>query len=164
MLILFVGERNGNRALLSEAIFNHYAPEGFEAISAGATLSGPPDARTIALLEQHDISCEGLFDKSWHDLRQAPDVLVTLCSRIDTERCPLVLRSVAHTHWGDEDAGPVDATMDELAEDLEEAYAVTEARIMAFLDYPHEELRRHAYKLAAALDEIGTRKPGALPS
>ncbi len=101
------------------------------------------------------MSCAGLFDKTWHDLRQAPDVLVTLCSRIDTDSCPLALRAAMHTHWGDEDAGPA---AEELDGALEDAFALIEARIQAFLDYPHEELRRHAYKLAAALGDIGALK------
>src|SRR4051812_36563729 len=103
MLILFLGARSNALSVMSEAIFNHYAPEGFEAMSAD-TEHTHLHGDALALLEQKDISTAGYFGRTWHDLPETPDVIVTVCSSIDTDDCPLHLRAVLHTHWGDYDA------------------------------------------------------------
>ena len=155
MLIMFLGGQRCYRSFLSEAVFNHYAPEGFEAISAAAGQADTLDPRVIALLERYDISSAGLFDTTWHEVWQQPDVIVTVSSGINTDNCPLNLRSVLHTHWGDDDPWSEDGTDQELDQALTETIEVLQLRLQAFQAYAHDELRRYPYKLAAALEDIG---------
>ncbi len=155
MLILFLGAENSSLPLMSEAIFNHHAPQGFEAISASTTPCAGLHPRAAALLEQHDICIAGCFSKTWHDLPQTPDVLVTVCNSIDTDTCPLSLRPVLHAHWGDHDAADAHGTDDEIDKSFAEAYAILHTRITALLAFPHDALRERPHRLAAALSEVG---------
>jgi len=154
MLILFLGARSSALSLMSEAIFNHYAPEGFEAISANTEHAGL-HAGALALLERNAMSTAGYFGRTWHELQEPPDVLVTVCSSIDTDACPLHLRAVLHTHWGDDDAYTVNAA--DAADNalLEETFDILHKRMLALFDLPLRQMRGHPDKMAAALSELG---------
>ena len=153
--VLFLCTGNSCRSVLSEATFNHLAPEGLQAISAGSQPAGQLHPRAVALLQRKVISTEGYFSKSWDGLPVTPDIVVTVCSSAAGETCPAYLGPVVRTHWGVEDPSHVVGTEEEIETAFEEAYAIIRARIEAFLALPLDELMRDKAKLKAALDPIG---------
>ena len=153
--VLFLCTGNSCRSVLSEATFNHLAPEGLRAISAGSLPAGQLHPRAVALLHRKGISTEGYFSKSWDGLPVTPDIVVTVCSSAAGETCPAYLGPVVRTHWGVEDPSHVVGTEEEIETAFEEAYAIIRARIEAFLALPLDELMNDKAKLKAALDPIG---------
>lgn len=153
--VLFLCTGNSCRSVLSEATFNHLAPEDLSAISAGSQPAGQLHPRAVALLHRKGISTEGYFSKSWDGLPVTPDIVVTVCSSAAGETCPAYLGPVVRTHWGVEDPSHVVGTEEEIETAFEEAYAIIRARIEAFLALPLDELMRDKAKLKAALDPIG---------
>lgn len=155
MNILFLCTGNSCRSVLSEAIFNHLAPAGMKAISAGSQPAGQLHPRAVSLLTSKGISTEGYYSKSWDDLPVTPDIVVTVCSNAAGEACPAYLGPVLRTHWGVDDPGHVVGTEGEIAAAFEQTYGIIRARIEAFLNLPFAELAGDKAKLKAELDKIG---------
>lgn len=155
MNVLFLCTGNSCRSLISEAVFNHIAPEGLLAISAGSQPIGKLNEKAVALLASKGISTEGYYSKSWNDLPVTPDVVVTVCASAAGETCPVYLGPVLRTHWGVEDPGHVVGTEEEINTAFEQAYATLRARIEAFLALPLEELKGDRERFKAELDRIG---------
>jgi arsenate reductase len=159
MHILFLCTGNSCRSVLSEAIFNHLAPAGLKAISAGSQPAGKLHPRAVALLHSKGISTDGCYSKSWNDLPAMPDIVVTVCGSAAGETCPAYLGPVLRTHWGVDDPGHVVGTEDEINTAFERTYRIIRARIEAFLALPLEELRKDPARLKRELDSIGGIEP-----
>lgn len=155
MNILFLCTGNSCRSLISEAVFNHLAPAGWHAISAGSQPTGKLNEKALALLDSKGISTEGYFSKSWDALPVTPDVVVTVCASAAGETCPAYLGPVLRTHWGVEDPSHVVGTEEEIDTAFEKAYATLRARIEAFLALPLEELKADRERFKGELDRIG---------
>ncbi|MRW88413.1 arsenate reductase ArsC [Duganella sp. FT80W] len=155
MNILFLCTGNSCRSVLSEATFNHLAPVGLKAISAGSQPAGQLHPRAVSLLTSKGISTEGYYSKSWDNLPVMPDIVVTVCSNAAGETCPAYLGPVLRTHWGVDDPGHVVGTEEEITAAFEKTYGIIRARIEAFLALPMTDLDDKA-KLKAELDKIGT--------
>jgi arsenate reductase (thioredoxin) len=156
MNILFLCTGNSCRSLISEAVFNHLAPAGWHAISAGSQPTGKLNDKALALLAGKGIPTEGYFSKSWDDLPVTPDIVVTVCAGAAGETCPAYLGPVLRTHWGVDDPSHVAGTDDEIDAAFEQAYRILRARIEAFLALPLDALRDDRPRLKLALDRIGT--------
>jgi arsenate reductase len=158
--VLFLCTGNSCRSVLSEATFNHLAPAGLKAISAGSQPAGKLHPRAVALLQRKGIPTEGYFSKSWSGLPVTPDIVVTVCGSAAGETCPAYLGPVLRTHWGVDDPGHVVGTEAEIEAAFEQAYAIIRARIVAFLALPLAQLRDRLQgdraALKAELDRIGT--------
>lgn len=154
MRVLFMCTANSCRSILSEALFNHLAPEGFEAVSSGSFPKGQVLPRSLATLEQAGISTEGLSSKG-NDAFEGnpPDIVVTVCDKAAGEACPVYFGPAVKSHWGLED--PSDAEGDEAA--IDAAFRATLARIelrcRAFFALPFANLGRD--ELKRELDRIG---------
>ncbi|WP_313169959.1 arsenate reductase ArsC [Massilia oculi] len=155
MNFLFLCTGNSCRSILSEAVFNHLAPPGFKAISAGSQPTGRLNPDAVALLRRHGIAVDGYASKSWHDLPLTPDVVVTVCGNAAGETCPAYLGDVVRTHWGLADPGDVTGTPAEIAAAFEATYAIVLARVQALFALPLAELAGDRAALKAALDRIG---------
>lgn len=155
MNILFLCTGNSCRSILSEATFNHIAPAGLRAISAGSQPAGMLHPRAIALLHSKGFATEGYYSKSWNDLPVTPDIVVTVCGSAAGETCPAFLGPVLRTHWGVEDPSHVVGTDAEIDAAFEAAYRLIRARIDAFLALPLNELANDRHRLKMALDKIG---------
>jgi len=62
--VLFMCTANSCRSILSEAMFNHLAPQGFQAVSAGSFPKGQVLPRSLSTLQAAGISTEGLYSSS----------------------------------------------------------------------------------------------------
>ncbi|MBQ5949136.1 arsenate reductase ArsC [Massilia sp. ST3] len=159
MNVLFLCTGNSCRSLISEAVFNHLAPMGWKAISAGSQPTGRLNERALALLAAKGIPTEGYYSKSWDGLPVTPDIVVTVCASAAGETCPAYLGPVLRTHWGVEDPSHVVGTEEEITEAFERAYAILRARIEAFLALALAELVRDRARFKAELDTIGALLP-----
>jgi arsenate reductase len=156
MNVLFLCTGNSCRSLISEAIFNHLAPAGWHAISAGSQPTGRLNERALALLAAKGIPTDGYYSKSWDDLPVTPDIVVTVCASAAGETCPAYLAPVLRTHWGVDDPSHVIGTEAEISRAFEQAYATLHARIAAFLALPLATLQGDRAAFKAELDLIGT--------
>ena len=90
MKVLFMCTHNSCRSILSEALFNHLAPEGVEAVSSGSFPSGRVNQRALQTLEAAGISTEGLSSKASDAFEGSPpDIVITVCDRAAGEACPI---------------------------------------------------------------------------
>ncbi len=155
MNILFLCTGNSCRSILAEATFNHLAPVGWRAVSAGSQPTGYVHPRSLALLEREGISTEGAHSKSWDGLPVTPDVVISVCASAAGETCPVYLGSAIRAHWGVEDPAHVTGSDDEIDAAFIRAYQILRARIEALLALPLDALAGDAPRLKEALDRIG---------
>ena len=164
MNILFLCTGNSCRSILAEATFNHLAPSGWRAISAGSHPTGQIHPRSLALLASEGISTAGLHSKAWDKLPLTPDVVITVCSSAAGETCPAYLGNVLRAHWGVEDPAHAVGNDAEIDAAFNSAYRVLRARIEAFIALPLDALKHDPSRLKAELDRIGTLLPAAIPA
>lgn len=155
MRVLFMCTANSCRSILSEAMFNHLAPEGFEAISAGSFPKGQVLPRSLSTLQEAGIAIDGLSSKGNEAFEaNPPDIVITVCDKAAGEACPVYFGPALKAHWGLED--PSDITGDEarVAAAFHSTLARIEKRCRAFLELPFAQLDRDALK--RELERIGT--------
>lgn len=155
MHILFLCTGNSCRSILGEATFNHLAPKGWQAMSAGSKPTGYVHPRSLALLAKEGIATEGYCSKSWEDLPVTPDIVITVCGSAAGETCPAYLGPVIRTHWGVDDPAHATGTEAEIEAAFYTAYRILRARIEAFLALPLTQLANDKAMLKAAMDKIG---------
>lgn len=161
MNVLFLCTGNSCRSILAEASFNHLAPAGWRAMSAGSQPAGHVHPRSLALLEAEGINTEGLTSKSWDDLPLTPDIVITVCASAAGETCPAYLGPVLRAHWGVDDPAQASGTPEQIDAAFRLAYSTLRARIEALLSLPLNELELDRARLGAELGQIGFLKPAA---
>lgn len=154
MNVLFLCTGNSCRSILGEATFNHLAPEGWQAMSAGSNPTGQVHPRSLALLSREGINTDGYFSKSWEDLSQVPDIVISVCGNAANEPCPVYLGPVLRTHWGVEDPAHATGTDEEIDAAFMTAYRILRDRIEAFFALPLAELQQDKAKLKVEMDHI----------
>lgn len=159
MNVLFLCTGNSCRSILGEATFNHLAPAGWKAMSAGSQPTGQVHPRSLALLAKEGIATEGYSSKSWDNLPATPDIVITVCASAAGETCPAYLGPVLRTHWGVEDPAHATGSDDEINAAFMQAYRILRARIEAFLALPLDTLAQDKTTLKAELDKIGSLLP-----
>ncbi len=160
MNVLFLCTGNSCRSILAEATFNHLAPAGWTAMSAGSHPAGHVHPRSLALLAREGISTKGYHSKSWDNLPATPGIVITVCSNAAREPCPAYLGQVIRSHWGVEDPARATGTDAEIDAAFMTAYRILRARIEAFCALPLDDLKAAPSRLKGELDRIG----GLLPS
>ena len=152
--VLFLCTGNSCRSILGEATFNHLAPSGWHAMSAGSHPTGEVHPRSIALLNSESIATEGYYSKSWDQLPATPDIVITVCASAAGETCPAYLGPVLRTHWGVDDPAKATGTEDEIKAAFNQAYRTLRARIEAFFALPLNTLKDDKVALKKAMDHI----------
>jgi arsenate reductase len=135
---------NSCRSILSEAMFNHLAPEGFEAVSSGSFPKGRVLPRSLTTLQQAGISFES----------NPPDIVITVCDKAAGEACPVYFGPALKTHWGLADPSDVQGDESEVDAAFQATLKKIELRCREFLALPFGQLSRD--ELKRALDIIGT--------
>ncbi|SEN57694.1 arsenate reductase [Pseudomonas sp. ok272] len=155
MRVLFMCTANSCRSILSEALFNHLAPEGFQAISAGSFPKGQVLPRTLTTLQAAGIAIDGLSSKGNDSFDSSPpDIVITVCDKAANETCPVYFGPALKAHWGLEDPSEVTGDEATVAAAFHATLAHTETRCRAFLALPFSQLDRDA--LARELERIST--------
>ncbi|OGA45241.1 MAG: ArsC family transcriptional regulator [Betaproteobacteria bacterium RIFCSPLOWO2_12_FULL_62_58] len=158
MNVLFLCTGNSCRSILAEATFNHLAPAGWRAMSAGSQPAGYVHPRSLTLLAREGIATNGLYSKSWDILPLTPDIVITVCSSAAGETCPAYLGPVLRAHWDVEDPAKATGTDAEISAAFDKAYRVLRARIEACLLLPLESIQDDRVRLKAELDRIGEHR------
>ena len=156
MNVLFLCTGNSCRSILGEATFNHLAPAGWHAMSAGSNPTGQVHPRSLALLAREGIATEGYYSKSWEDLPQVPDIVISVCGNAANETCPAYLGPVLRTHWGVDDPAHATGSDAEIDAAFMTAYRILRARIEAFFALPLAELQQNPAQLKAEMDHIAS--------
>lgn len=156
MIILFLCTGNSCRSILAEATFNHLAPTGWKAMSAGSQPTGTVHPRSLALLAREGIATDGLRSKSWGNLPLVPDVVITVCSNAAGETCPAYLGQVVRAHWGVDDPAHATGSDEEIEAAFTNAYRILRHRIEALIALPLAQLEHDRAQLKGELDRIGT--------
>ncbi len=161
--VLFLCTGNSCRSILAEATFNHLAPADWRAMSAGSRPTGQVNPRSLALLSREGIAIDGCRSKSWNDLPQTPDIVITVCASAAGEACPAYLGPALRAHWGVDDPAHATGTDAEIDAQFIAAYRTLRHRIEAFLALPLRDLRDDPAALEAELDRIGALVPQGAP-
>ena len=156
MNVLFLCTGNSCRSILGEATFNHLAAAGWHAMSAGSNPTGQVHPRSLALLASEGIATEGYYSKSWEDLPQVPDIVISVCGHAANETCPAYLGPVLRTHWGVEDPAHATGSDAEIDAAFMTAYRILRARIEAFFALPLAELQQNPAQLKVEMDRIAS--------
>jgi len=159
MNVLFLCTGNSCRSILGEATFNHLAPDGWKAMSAGSKPTGEIHPRSLSLLKREGIATDGYHSKSWENLPDIPDIVITVCGSAAGETCPAYLGPVLRTHWGVEDPAHATGSDAEIDAAFMKAYRILRTRIEAFFALPLYELQNNPLRLKAEMDRIGTLLP-----
>ncbi|TPG93929.1 arsenate reductase ArsC [Pseudomonas caspiana] len=155
MRVLFMCTANSCRSILSEAMFNHLAPQGFQAFSAGSFPKGQVLPRSLTTLQEAGIAIDGLSSKG-NDAFEAnpPDIVITVCDKAAGEACLVYFGPALKTHWGLEDPSDVKGDETVVAAAFHSTLARIETRCRAFLALPFAQLDRDVLK--RELDRIST--------
>ena len=154
--VLFLCTGNSCRSILGEATFNHLAPAGWRAVSAGSRPTGYVHPRSLALLAREGIATAGTFSKSWEQLGVTPDVVLSVCGNAAGEACPAWLGPAIRAHWGVEDPAHVTGTEAEVEAAFATAYRTLRRRIEAMFALPPAVLSGDRAVLEAELARIGS--------
>ncbi len=156
MNVLMLCTGNSCRSILAEATFNHLAPAGWRALSAGSKPAGYVHPRSLALLAREGITTDGYFSKSWDDLPVTPDIVISVCGNAANEVCPAYLGPVLRSHWGVDDPAHATGTDAEIDAAFMVAYRILRSRIEAFLTLPLDTLKHDGAALKAEMDRIAS--------
>ncbi|UWF51546.1 arsenate reductase ArsC [Pseudomonas sp. N3-W] len=147
MRVLFMCTANSCRSILSEAMFNHLAPQGFDAVSAGSFPKGQVLPRTLTTLHEAAIATDGLSSKG-NDTFESnpPDIVITVCDKAAGEACPVYFGPALKAHWGLEDPSDVKGDEAVVGAAFHATLARIETRCRAFFALPFAQLDRAALK------------------
>lgn len=152
--VLFMCTANSCRSVLSEALFNHLAPEGFAAVSSGSFPSGRLNPQAVQTLHNLGISTEGLYSKDSSVFASSPpDIVITVCDKAAGEACPVFFGPAIKSHWGLADPSEVRGSEQEIQAAFDSTVETIKQRFSAFFALDLENLSDA--ELKAELDRIG---------
>ena len=155
MKVLFLCTANSCRSILCEALFNHLAPPGLRAYSAGSEPKGFVHPLTLKALERTGVACDGLSSKPTEAHAELqPDLVITVCDKAAGEACPVFFGPALRAHWGLADPSEVVGSDAEIAAAFDATVARIKTRLQAFLALPFDQLDADA--LRAELVRIGS--------
>jgi len=155
MNILFLCTANSCRSILAEALYNHLAPAGMRAFSAGSEPRGDINPLTLEALARAGIAADGLYSKS-SDAHQAlnPDFVITVCDKAAGEVCPVHFGPAIKAHWGLADPSESVGSPEEIKAAFDATLVRLKLRFTSFLALPLAQL--DAATLRTELARIGT--------
>ena len=153
MKVLFMCTANSCRSILSEAMFNHLAPPGFQAVSSGSFPKGQVLSRSLSTLQAAGISTEELYSKGNEAFEGSPpDVVITVCDKAAGEACPVYFGPAVKAHWGLEDPSDVNGDEASVQAAFDATLETIATRCRAFFALPFSQLT--PVQLKAELERI----------
>ena len=141
MKVLFMCTANSCRSILSEAMFNHLAPQGFQAVSSGSFPKGQVLPRSLSTLQAAGISTEGLYSKGNDAFEGSPpDLVITVCDKAAGEACPVYFGPAVKAHWGLEDPSDVNGDEASVQAAFDATLETIATRCRAFFALPFSQL------------------------
>lgn len=155
MKVLFLCTANSCRSILSEAMFNHLAPSGMRAYSAGSQPSGVVNPLSLQTLTNAGIDTQGLASKACDAHRElAPDFVISVCGNAAKQECPAYFGNATRLHWGLDDPSEVSGDAAQVSAAFASTLAQIQRRLQLFIDLPRRQLT--AQQLQQQLLKIGT--------
>jgi arsenate reductase len=155
MKVLFLCTANSCRSILSEAMFNHLAPAGMRAYSAGSQPSGVVNPLSLQALTNAGIDTEGLASKACDAHRElAPDFVISVCGNAAKQECPAYFGNATRLHWGLDDPSEVSGDAAQVSAAFASTLAQIQRRLQLFIDLPFAQLQ--PAQLQRELAKIGT--------
>lgn len=159
MKVLFMCTANSCRSILSEAMFNHLAPAGFEAISSGSFPKGQVLPRSLSTLQAAGISVEGLYSKGNDAFEGSPpDIVITVCDNAAGEACPVYFGLAVKAHWGLQDPSHIRGDEAQVDAAFKATLDIIAARCKAFFALPFASLSSDGLKVE--LERIALKPTG----
>lgn len=154
MKVLFLCTANSCRSILSEAIFNHLAPSGMRAYSAGSQPSGVVNPLSLQALEVAGIDTQGLASKANEAHRDlAPDLVISVCGNAAKHQCPAFFGQALRLYWGLDDPSEVKGDAAQIAAAFAATVAHIQRRLQVFINLPFAQLTPE--QLHLELNRIG---------
>ncbi len=156
MKILFMCTANSCRSVLSEGLFNHAAPPGMTAVSAGSFPSGRLNPHAVSTLQALGVETSGLYSKGSESFQHSPpDIVITVCDKAGGEPCPVYFGPAIKSHWGLADPSEVEGSDEAVQAAFDATVAHIRRRFAAFFALDLNALGPSALK--QALDHIGAQ-------
>jgi len=147
MKVLFLCTANSCRSILSEALFNHLAPAGMRAYSAGSQPKGEVHPQALEALRRAGISTEGLNSKGTEvHAELAPELVITVCDKAAGDACPVFFGPALKAHWGLADPSELVGTPAQIDAAFDATVAIIQARLNAFFAALPPTLNREALR------------------
>ena len=147
MKVLFLCTANSCRSILSEALFNHLAPAGMRAYSAGSQPKGEVHPQALEALRRAGISTEGLNSKGTEvHAELAPELVITVCDKAAGDACPVFFGPALKEHWGLADPSELVGTPAQIDAAFDATVAIIQARLNAFFAALPTTLNREALR------------------
>ncbi len=133
--VLFLCTGNSARSTMAEAILNRIGSPRFRAYSAGSHPKGVVHPEALRLLSELGYDISGLHSKSWSEFTQGTtfDHIVTVCSSVAAEACPVFPRTPATIHWEVPNPAAIQGTQREIEAAFRQSYDMLSERIGAFV-------------------------------
>ena len=154
MNILFLCTGNSCRSIIAEALLKSVAPHGMTVQSMGSRPAGFVHPRALAILKEAGLATEGLSSKSWDNLPEKPDVVISLCDDAEGETCPLYFGIFVRSHWGMPDPAKVQGDEATITAAFANTLAVLRRRINALVKHLEAEPDMGTARLQTVLDNI----------
>lgn len=153
--VLVLCTANSARSILGEALFERLGEGRVNSYSAGSTPRGTPNPHALKLLAAKGYDISGFRSKSWDEFEgedsPSMDIVVTVCDDAAGEACPIWPGAPVQAHWGIPD--PHGETDEEWDASFERTYGLLEARVLALMALPFEDMK--PTDLKTALNTIG---------
>lgn len=154
MKILFMCTANSCRSVLSEGLFNHIAPAGFNAVSSGSFPSGRLNPRAVSTLQSLGVETSTLYSKGSESFADnPPDIVITVCDKAGGEPCPVYFGPAIKSHWGLSDPSEVTGSEEQVQAAFDATVEHIRRRFDALFALDLKELG--PTELKSALDQIG---------
>lgn len=133
--VLFLCVHNSARSQMAEAFLKKYAPDRFEAESAGLE-PGKLNPFVVLAMAEVGIDISKNRTKSAFELYKAGrafQVVVTVCSKEAAERCPVYPGLVERHHWPFDDPSAMKGSDDEVMAGVRRVRDQIEAAVKEFI-------------------------------
>lgn len=155
MNVLFLCTANSCRSILSEALFNHLAPLGMRAYSAGSQPKGEVHPQALEALRRAGVAINGLSSKgSEAHAELAPEIVITVCDKAAGDACPVFFGPALKAHWGLADPSELVGTSAQIDAAFDATVTIIQTRLKAFFAAQPITLSREA--LQAELRRIAS--------
>lgn len=140
--VLFICVRNSARSQMAEAFLKKYAPDRFEAESAGLE-PGELNPYAVRAMAEIGIDISRNATKGVRELYQAGrayQVVVAVCSKEAAERCPIFPGLSRKLHWPFEDPAALSGSDEEIMAGTRRIRDQIEAAVKEFIaDAPRDD-------------------------
>jgi arsenate reductase len=164
--VLFICTGNSARSIMAEAILGRTGAGRFRVYSAGSMPRGEVHPFTLALLERHGFSTEGLRSKGLDEVSgpDAPpqDFVFSVCDMLPSAFYTSFLGQPLTAHWNVPDPAAATGSEAVIAQAFNDAYRRLNHRISLFNSLPLASLDR--LSLQGRLDRIGQVSDEAAPA